>query len=81
MAQSRGCARSETGDFECTLYTSCCNTDLGLYYYTTYENRQISCVSLQGEPLDGSRLITYPMLREQRIFRQNRSSEPALKNI
>lgn len=81
VAQPRGCARAENDGFECTLYTSCCNTDLGLYYYTTYENRQISCVSLHGEPLDDSRLITYPMLREQRIFHQNRSAEPELKNI
>ncbi len=25
------------------LYTSCCNADKGIYYYTTYGNHQITC--------------------------------------
>ena len=31
----------ENGKFEITLYSSCCNADKGIYYYTTYENRHI----------------------------------------
>lgn len=75
VAQPRGCARAENGAFERTLYTSCCNTDRGLYYYTTYENRRISCVDLWAEPLDSGELISYPMLREPDILRQNRPSK------
>lgn len=71
VAQSRGCARAEDGSYECTLYSSCCNTDQGLYYYTTYENRQISCVSMHGEDLEGKGLISYPMIQSQQIAFQN----------
>ena len=71
MALWRGCARAGDDGFEHTLYTSCCNTDRGLYYYTTYENSQITCVDLHRERLDSDQLVVYPMLKGQRIYLQN----------
>lgn len=71
VAQYRGCARAGDDGFEHTLYTSCCNTDRGLYYYTTYENSQITCVDLHRERLDSDQLVVYPMLKGQRIYLQN----------
>lgn len=71
VAQPRGCCRVGEGQYERTLYTSCCNTDLGIYYYTTYENSRISAVEMGREDLDGSKLIRYPLIREEQIFRQN----------
>ena len=41
VSQQEGCVRVGDG-YEKTLYTSCCNTDKGIYYYTTYENSQIT---------------------------------------
>ncbi len=70
VAQVRGCARVGK-DFEITLYTSCCNTDKGIYYYTTYENRQISAVDMHRENLDGTELVSYPLTRETKFFRIN----------
>ena len=32
------------GKYEITIYTSCCNTAKGIYYYTTYDNHQITAV-------------------------------------
>ena len=75
VSQTRGCVRAEDGGYEHTSYTSCCDTDRGLYYYTTYENRRISCVDLRAEPLDSQELIAYPMLREPDILLQNRPAE------
>lgn len=69
-AQPRGCCQLEDGSFEITLYTSCCNADRGIYYYTTYENRQITAVELHREDLDDSALVRYPLRRSQQIFRQ-----------
>ena len=42
------------------------------YYYTTYENSQISAVDLHGEDLDGTRLVSYPLITGQQIRMQNR---------
>jgi choloylglycine hydrolase len=45
VAQQRGCA--EVGDrYGITIYSSCCHTDKGIYYYTTYENSQITAVDM-----------------------------------
>ena len=68
--QIRGAVR--VGDeYEITHYTSCCNTDKGIYYYTTYNNSQINAVSLFAENLDSDKLICYELISEQKILIQN----------
>lgn len=69
--QQKGCCELEDGQYEVTLYTSCCNADKGIYYYTTYENHQISAVKLHGTDLNASCLIKYPVLRKEQIHMQN----------
>jgi len=71
VAQPRGCNLVRPAQYEITQYTSCCNTDKGIYYYTTYENRQITGVCLFNENLDGSKLISYPLVTGQQIRMQN----------
>lgn len=55
--QQRGCCKLGEDKYEITLYTSCCNADKGIYYYTTYDNHQISGVDMHQENLDGTQLI------------------------
>lgn len=69
--QQRGCCEVEPGKYEITLYTSCCNGDKGIYYYTTYENHQISAVDMNHEDLDGNTLVRYPVLQGEKIHMQN----------
>lgn len=71
VAQQRGCVHMGEGKYEITIYTSCCNTDRGIYYYTTYENSQITGVDLHRENLDGQQLSRYPLMTGQRIHMQN----------
>lgn len=71
VAQQRGCVQVAEEQYEITLYTSCCNVDKGIYYYTTYENSQISGVNMHRENLDQSALITYPLIKGQKIHMQN----------
>lgn len=66
VCQQEGCVRVGN-HYEKTVYSSCCNTDQGIYYYTTYENTQISAVHLHKENLDEKKLIQYPMDRHQNI--------------
>ncbi|WP_280523806.1 choloylglycine hydrolase [Dietzia psychralcaliphila] len=69
-AQQRGCVR--IGDkFEITIYSSCCNTDKGIYYYTTYENSQITGVDMRQEDLDANDLVAYPLVKGQQINMMN----------
>ena len=60
------------GSVEYTIYSSCCNTDKGIYYYTTYENSQISAVDMHNEDLDGSSTISYELVKDQQINYQNK---------
>lgn len=71
VEQQRGCCLAGEGKYEITIYTSCCNADRGIYYYTTYENSQITAVDMHREELDGESLARYPMFREQQIHLQN----------
>lgn len=69
--QQRGCCELENGKYEITIYTSCCNVDKGIYYYTSYDNHQITAVDMRKEFLDGSGLIKYPLIKEEQIRMQN----------
>lgn len=71
VAQRRGCVEVRKGEYEITVYSSCCNTDKGIYYYTTYENSQITGVDMFAENLDGDSPVSYPLVAGQQIFWQN----------
>ena len=64
-------ASSGVDSYEITIYSSCCNTTKGIYYYTTYENSRITGIDMYAENLDGCKLISYPLLTTQDILMQN----------
>ena len=64
-----------------TIYTDCYNAEKGIFYYTTYQNHQISAVHLHNEPLDSDFLIRYPMITGEQTHYQNRQKEVAMSNI
>ena len=47
------------GKPEITVYSSCCNTDRGIYYYTTYENSAVTGVDMHRENLNAAAPIFY----------------------
>ena len=69
--QQRGCCKLGEDKYEITLYTSCCNTDKGIYYYNTYNNHQINAVDMHKEDLNGESLIAYTPLTVEKIYMQN----------
>lgn len=71
VAQTEGCCRLENGACEKTLYTSCCNVSKGIYYYTTYNNRQITGIRMGREALEGTSLLRYPLVRQEQIRMEN----------
>ena len=60
-AQQRGCCVLADWACELTLYTSCCNADTGVYYYTTYDSGHVAAVDMHREDLDGESLACYPL--------------------
>ena len=71
VEQQRGCVHMGNEQYEITIYSSCCNTDKGIYYYTTYENSQITAVDMHRENLEGNKPVSYPLVTGQRISWQN----------
>ncbi len=67
VEHQRGAVNLGDGKYEITVYTSCCNTDKGIYYYTTYGNRQITAVDMHRENLDGTALVSYPLIHAEQI--------------
>lgn len=71
VEMQRGCVRLAPDVYDITVYSSCCNTDRGIYYYTTYDNSRIHAVDMHREDLDGNSLRVYPLIKEQEIAYQN----------
>jgi len=71
VSMPRGVVRLDGGRYEITQYTSCCNVSRGIYCYTTYENRQITAVSMHHEDLEGNHLITFPLRTDLQIHKEN----------
>ena len=71
VAMCRGCAPLSDGSYELTRYSCCCDTDSGVYYYTTYGNRAPTAVDMHRENLDAVAVVTYPLQTALRVERQN----------
>lgn len=71
VEQQRGCHVMETGEYEITAYSCCCNTVRGIYYYITYGNRQITAVDMHRENLEAEQVISYDLVKGEQINYQN----------
>ena len=71
VQQVNGEAEIHPGEYEITQYTSVGDTDSGIFYYTTYYNQNINAVDMKKENLEGSSLISYPVLRDLNVNIQN----------
>lgn len=69
--QQRGCCELDNGRFEITIYTSCCNATKGVYYYTCYNNHQITAIDMHHEDLNSENLIHYDLIQSEQINFQN----------
>ena len=69
--QQNGCCCLGDDKYEITIYTSCCNTNKGIYYYTTYNNHQITAIDMHKEDLESDRIICYSLIKNEQINFQN----------
>lgn len=67
VEQQEGCVKVGK-QYEKTIYSSCCNTDKGIYYFKTYYNSQIRAVNMHGVNLDSVELFSYPLSDQQNIL-------------
>ncbi len=67
----RGACKTDEGAWDITGYSACMNTDKGLYYYTTYKNRRISCVDMNKTDLDSDTVSRFTLIEEESVHYQN----------
>ena len=65
--QQRGCCNLGDGKYEITIYTSCCNAQKGIYYYTTYDNHRINAIDMNRENLEGQKISRYPIGQKEDV--------------
>lgn len=68
--QQKGCVKIGKG-YEMTNYSSCCDTDKGIYYYTTYHNSTVRGVDMHKENLEGSKPVTFDIAGSVKFNMQN----------
>lgn len=59
VSMPKGTVKTDEGE-EYTVYSCCCDTVRGIYYYRTYYDSTVRAVSLHHENLDGYLLYSYP---------------------
>ena len=70
VEQVKGLNRVREDEHEYTVYSSCCNTDKGIYYYTTYENRQINAIDMNKVDLNGEKIVSFPLKKFEKFLKQ-----------
>ena len=71
VAMSRGVVMVKEDVYEFTLYSSCINTNKGIYYYKNYYNNEITAVHMHHENLDTKDLISFEWNTTQTIHNIN----------
>ncbi|OKL47887.1 hypothetical protein BSR29_05200 [Boudabousia liubingyangii] len=66
VAMVKGDTLNQAGQPEFTVYSSCCDTSDGTYYYTTYGNHQITAVRLP-EDLEVDSLFEFPLVEGEQF--------------
>lgn len=61
VAMPKGCVLAKNGEYEYTRYSCCCNTDKGIYYYTTYDNMTITEICMRSVNIDDREIYTFPL--------------------
>ena len=62
-----GTTLTKEGKSDITIYSSCINTDKGIYYYKTYTNSQITAIKMNDENKNSSNLTIFNLIEKNQI--------------
>ena len=71
VSMFKGSTITKEGECDITTYSSCINTNKGIYYYKTYTNNQITAVKMTDEEKNKKELSIYNLIEEQQIRYEN----------
>ncbi len=67
----KGICLTPSNKYDITIYSSCMNTDKGLYYYKTYNNYQINCINMHKLNLNSREFYRFPLILNTGLHFQN----------
>lgn len=67
----KGACVTDENTLDFTGYSACVDTDTGRYYYTTYDNHQISCVDMRRFDLNHNEISRFPIAGAETIAYRN----------
>ncbi len=70
VSMIRGTVRTPENQCDMTTYSCCIHMEKGIYYYRTYENSQISAVSMEKAGKDGNTPKIFSLLQSPQIHWQ-----------
>lgn len=65
--QQNGCCDLGDNKYEHTLYSSCYSLTENMFYYTCYDNHQITAFDLKKANLDDEKLNYFPMIETEQV--------------
>ncbi len=69
--QQNGCCNLGNNHYEYTIYSDCYNLNEGIFYYTAYNNHQISAIKMHNADLNASEFTRIPIIETEQINYQN----------
>ena len=54
-----------------TIYSCCININKGIYYYKTYQNSQITAITMNKKEKTKETLSVYNLVKEQQVKYEN----------
>lgn len=69
--QARGCTDLGDSKYEITIYSDCYNLNQGVFYYTSYDNHQITSIDMKKTSLDSTELVRFPFITTEQVNHQN----------
>ncbi len=71
VAVVKGTTMSPDGKWHITVYSCCCNTTKGIFYYKTYSNNQITAIKMTEENKSRNGLTIFNLEEKQQIHYAN----------
>ncbi len=63
-----GSVMLSSGAIQKTTYSACMDAERGIYYYTSYFNRQITAVNMHAVNLDDRQIAVFPLKKKEQIL-------------
>ena len=67
VSMVKGSTITNEGKYDITTYSCCINTSKGIYYYKTYDNNQITAITMNDENKNSSNLAIHNLINTQQI--------------